>query len=75
MPIALPLQLQVDPKQRRKAVVQDANGASIGMISHDDQGWRNWHPQGGKNLRPVPIGPFPSLEAAFQAFRGAFGDV
>jgi len=73
VPIALPLHVQKDPRRPNTVTVKDANGLSVGLI-HQRQGrWTNYPDDASLKAR-VPIGPFPSMEAAFEAFRTALGD-
>ena len=70
MPIVLPLRVQIDPRRPNTVTVKDANGLAIGLI-HQRQGrWTNYPDEASLKTR-VPIGPFPSMDAAFEAFRAA----
>ena len=62
--------IEPDPTQpESRHIVKDADGTLIGAIDRigTDQ-WQNTHVAEGKPLSPVPLGPFKTVEAAFDAF-------
>lgn len=71
MPIVLPIRVHTDARRPRTVRVKDANGMDLGLIHQHNGYWTNYPPD---NESGVPIGPFRSMEAAFEAFRSALGD-
>ena len=74
MPIVLPLRVQKDPRRPNTVTVKDANGMDVGLIHQRHGRWTNYPPDDATVKSRVPIGPFPSMEAAFEAFRAGLGD-
>ena len=54
--------------------VKDAKGIDVGLIHQRHGRWTNYPSDDASVKTRVPIGPFPSMEAAFEAFRAALGD-
>jgi hypothetical protein len=46
----------------------------LGLIHQHNGYWTNYPPDDESVKTRVPIGPFRSMEAAFEAFRSALGD-
>jgi hypothetical protein len=72
--IVLPLRIQKAPRRPNIVEVQDANGMDVGLIHQRFGRWSNFPSDEVKVTTSVQLGPFPSLEAAFEAFRTALGD-
>jgi hypothetical protein len=72
--IALPLRVERDPRRPNTVTVKDANGIELGLI-HQRQGrWTNYPSDDPSVKTRVPIGPFLSMELAFDAYRVALGE-
>ena len=74
MPIVLPIRVLTDARRPRIVRVKDANGVDLGLIHQYHGYWTNYPPDEPSVKTRVPIGPFRSMEAAFEAFRSALGD-
>ena len=74
MPILLPIRVHMDARRPRTVRVKDANGMDLGLIHQHNGYWTNYPPDDESVKTRVPIGPFRSMEAAFEAFRSALGD-
>ena len=74
MAIIPPLRIQKDPRRPNTVEVQDANGTEAGLIHQRFGRWSNFPSDEVKATTSVQLGPFPTMEAAFQAFRVALGD-
>jgi hypothetical protein len=73
MPIVLPIRVHTDARRPRTVRVKDANGLDLGLIHQHNGYWTNYPPDDESVKTLVPIGPFRSMEAAFEAFRNALG--
>jgi hypothetical protein len=74
MAIVLPLRAQTDARRPKTVRVKDANGMDLGLIHQHNGYWTNYPPDDASLKTRVPIGPFYTMEAAFEAFRRALGD-
>ena len=74
MKIVLPIRVHTDARRPRTVRVKDANGVDLGLIHQYHGYWTNYPPDEPSVKTRVPIGPFRSMEAAFEAFRSALGD-
>jgi hypothetical protein len=75
MPIVLPLHVHRDPRRPNTVIIRDANGRDIGLIHRRFGRWSNFPSDEANAKRHVQLGPFSSLEAAFQAYCDALEDV
>jgi hypothetical protein len=73
--LVFPLGVHRHPKRPNTVTVRDANGLYVGLINRRGKEWTNYHLETGALLTRVPVGPFSTMEAAFDAFRKALGDV
>jgi hypothetical protein len=73
--ILLPLRIQKEPKRPNTVEVKDANGRHVGLIHQRGGSWSNFPSDEVNAKLGVALGPFPTMEAAFEAFRAALGDV
>nr|MDP9324052.1 hypothetical protein [Acidobacteriota bacterium] len=73
VPIILPLRVQKDPRRPNTVTVKDANGIYVGLIHRRYGLWGNY-PDNAVVPARIQIGPFRTMEAAFEAFRVALGD-
>jgi hypothetical protein len=71
--IVLPLRIQKDPRRPNTVEVRDANRTEIGLIHQRFGRWSNFPSDAVKAKTSVQLGPFPTMEAAFEAFRVALG--
>ena len=72
--LRFPLSVHRTDKRPNTATVRDANGAYVGLINRYFGGeWTNYCPNAATPTR-VPVGPFPTMDAAFEAYRVACGD-
>ena len=74
MAIIPPLRIQKDPRRPNTVEVQDANGMDIGLIHYRLGRWSNFPSDEANAKTSVQLGPFPTMQAAFEAFRVALGD-
>ena len=74
MAIVLPLRIQKAPRRPNTVEVRDATGRDVGLIHYRLGRWSNFPSDEANAKTSVQLGPFPSLEAAFEAFRTALGD-
>jgi hypothetical protein len=70
--VVLPLRIHTDPKRPNTVTVKDANGIYVGLIHYRFGYWGNY-PE--SRAAGVALGPFRSMEAAFEAFRSALGNI
>jgi hypothetical protein len=74
--IVLPLRVLRDHRRPKTVVVKDAKSRDVGLIHQRNGLWMNYpSEEANRLLAPVPIGPFLTMESAFEAFRTALGDV
>ena len=67
-----PLSLEPDTEVPTRFLVKDADDVFVGAIDQIGANeWQNSHVADGKPLSPVPVGPFQSKEAAFEAYQRA----
>jgi len=71
VPIALPLRVQKEARRPNTVTVKDANGLYVGLIHRRYGLWGNYPDSATTS---VPLGPFGSMESAFEAFRVAVGE-
>jgi hypothetical protein len=74
MPIVPPLHVQKDRRRPNTVIIRDANGRDVGLIHRRSGLWSNFPSDEANAKKPVQLGPFPSLEAAFQAYCDALED-
>jgi hypothetical protein len=72
--IVLPIRIQKDPRRPNTVEVKDATGRDVGLIHYRLGRWSNFPSDEAKATTSVQLGPFPTMEAAFEAFRVALGD-
>jgi hypothetical protein len=72
MAIVLPLRIQKDPRRPNTVEVKDADGRDVGLIHYRLGYWSNFPSDEVKAKTSVQLGPFPTMEGAFDAFREAF---
>ena len=75
MPIVLPLHVQKDPRRPNTTTVKDANGGDVGLIHRRFGRWSNFPSDEATGKTHVELGPFPTMEEAFEAYRVALGDL
>ena len=75
MAIVLPLRIQKAPRRPNIVEVQDANGMDVGLIHQRFGRWSNFPSDEVNATTSVQLGPFPTMEAAFDAFRTALSNV
>lgn len=74
MVIVLPLRIQKDPRRPNTVEVKDANGRDVGMIHQRFGRWSNFPSDEVKAKTSVELGPFATMETAFEAFLDALSD-
>jgi hypothetical protein len=67
--------MQKDPRRPNTVAVKDANGRDVGLIHQRFGRWSNFPSEEANAKTNVELGPFASIEAAFEAFKAALGDV
>jgi hypothetical protein len=69
-----PLRIQKDPRRPNTVEVKDATGRDVGLIHYRLGRWSNFPSDEANAKASVQLGPFPTMEVAFEAFRVALGD-
>jgi len=72
--IILPLHVQKDPRRPNTVIIRDASGRDIGLIHRRFGRWSNFPSDEANAKKYVQLGPFNTLEAAFDAYCVALED-
>jgi len=73
--IVLPLRIQRDHRRPNTVIIKDANGTDVGLIHRRFGRWSNFPSKEANAKKPVQLGPFDTLEAAFQAYCDALEEL